>query len=1392
MSYHDLGDLLERLFARLNAANAVPSPTEVWADCVQDIHNLLESNGIREEFTDLGNGIQLPKALEAARLLQNLRQRFDADGRTNRLVGRIRAAVVEKQRPARNVTRNTILSSESVAGDIVQLTPDSFMSFSRFQVDGWERVLNTINNREGIVVVAPTGSGKTEVFLMPVIYAIAQSIRQNPGNPHRFVLLYPRVALLKDQLARIFRYVHHAEQASLTTGQLSLLGTQSVEQGIVIGFQFGGICANASETLDNRDVFEEDGTFKIVDQCPICNQGKLKADRDRRSNRYRSRNVPSGVTLLYCDNPTCGNGSEFRVSIAKNDHAISRPHILVTTAESLDRLYLNPKPDFENYLRQLTGIVFDEVHLYYSIYGVHIHNLVNRLEEWQNGQRLAKIASSATISDPQRFAANFFYGQPHYPVFVHDAGAKDSEGQFIYEQEFAGLEVLFFLQSPEGRTNAGAAPTLIQSVMAMGHGVLGNDDRAIVFSDSLDMSGRLTAQIKDAEENKRLWEFRTISNAIRFQNTACPGTAPSECPIYLAGECWRGILGNQDCFQFIDALREVPLNIVSVSSKQQNDYRDGDIIVATPTLEVGVDDERIKSTIHYLPPRTVFSFIQKRGRAGRKIREEESNIAYTLMVLDTTPSSQFYFFRRNRLINGSYELPLNPQNEVVRGMHNLIQRERDHMAQRFQEVSRDNPVIEGIWRWVWETLNQCPILRRYYGQQLAELNQFPRNTTDQGRVKHTLRDWIESEKQLLGNYLSLEQLLERIQEESPEELHNTVQQSINAVNAFLSHQGVSADDVRRQLGRLDIELGTIYYRDEANQELLNQITAIQSQVRQTWLSLRRQQSWRIELRHVECLYDFFRALERLCEPRILSIPPDVLKIVLQALFYLYLGLDETDEPEGGWFRGEYYQYYIPNAYFQTVKPIIIEARYLVISRPNSDLYQESLTELSTTFIPYKTVYRYRPNPESRPNPDISYLTVLSLEHRPDWVSDDLQTVNVRLRSEGVTREGVQFPKKVYVKFIESDPEGQQIVAFCPRCYAIHNFRNRRCNGHQELQRVKLYAEPIVERSYEGLVEPRQITGSLSIIEKMKGTTTVRGSSVEARRVFWDAQVRFYRYIANARPYAFNALYDTPVQYGIPTKGITWNLARVVEQILQDNNLRQRVEQVVINGTHKELNEALILHTAAHLLHRAIAAISGVNEQELEYSFREATPDNPPQVVVWERYEGGAGISEVFENTLRSNPIEVYQELLASVLCPVNLAENPNRISAEQLRSELAQRWCLSEDNELIVRVVEEAEAERQVQVQQQEQEEEERMMCRPPQGHDGCPACIHTTYCTERHNQDMSVSRLVGEAILRCLVKRLNRGENEALIEEAISQNLTLPRTLIADPVQGIFNVLLL
>lgn len=267
---------------------------------------------------------------------------------------------------------------------------------------------------------------------------------------------------------------------------------------------------------------------------------------------------------------------------------------------------------------------------------------------------------------------------------------------------------------------------------------------------------------------------------------------------------------------------------------------------------------------------------------------------------------------------------------------------------------------------------------------------------------------------------------------------------------------------------------------------------------------------------------------------------------------------------------------------------------------------------------------------------------------------------------------------------------------------------------------------------------------MSVLSKMKGSTTVRGSSVEARRVYFDESAGYYRLIRRSQNTQFNfdALYEHPLRYTIPTKGISWNLHEVVVKILQDKSLAQRVQDIVVNNQRKSLNPDLILHSAAHILQRAIAAISGVNEQELEYWY--SLEKN--EVVVWERFEGGAGICEIFENVIHTDPHRVYEELLASVLCPIDCSETHDRIDSD-LGTELSRVWDLSQSSELISRVLQEAKSESQVRMRQQA--EEDRMLCRPPQGYDGCPACIHTTDCLERNQQALGVSRLVGEAIMR-------------------------------------------
>jgi hypothetical protein len=1358
MSFEGLQELLHSMFSQMNAANGVSQPTEIWNAYQEEILALAESPdpNIRKIFTAFGDDIVLPQPIEAARILQNLRQRFSIDEEGRRLVGRIRTETVLRTRPKRDVPRESLIgNAEKIAG----LTPANFTTFSQFHINGWDRVLHTIRDRDGLVIVAPTGSGKTEVFLLPLIYAIVRAITREEKNIPRFVLLYPRVALLKDQLARIFQYVHNAEQAfiSLQPTLSTLFGSNPLkdqkisDKGIIIGFQFGGIYASTDDTKANRDLFTDDLTFRVVDACPVCNQGKLKA--------YRTE---KGVTRMRCG--ACM--AEFRTSISKKDHARTFPHLMVTTAESLDRIYLNP--EFEGYLKKLSGVVLDEAHLYHSLYGAHIHHLIREIEELQGGS-LAKIAISATISSPERFVSKLFYGKEDHPLTI--LSPQDEEGVPN------GLEVLYFLQSPEEGRRPGAAPTLIQTVLATGHALQRVQDRTLVFTDSLDMAGRLEAQIRNAETerwndinrgHRGLWEFRTIRNVLSFHDHDCPRTNPANCPnIYGQGECWRGVLGGKACCQSIDGLREQALNIIQVSSHQQNRYWQGDIVVTTPTLEVGVDDEHIKSTIHYLPPRTVFSFTQRRGRAGRKGGEVTS----TIMVLGNTPSDNFYFFRRNRLLYGSYELPLNPSNPVLQHMHDRLRHERQRMK---EYIEREHSLQRGIWAWIWGTLKQCQLISNHYREKLStfqacSISDLKKYFNEQ---KKYLRTWVSEEKSALNSYLSLRWILREIEDEAPDQLQSLALEATQAVDQLLTNQGVSVEEVGKKLKALDDELSDLInkliYEDGGDQVTAKYLMVLQGKVKNTWNALK-QQKQGIETENAERLFDFFRALEEIYadgKPWILNSVPDVIKIVLQALFYLHLGIGD-DEDFNCQSRVDFF---IPQTYFQEVKPIVLEIHYQGDKEP--ELHEEDISSTASLLVPYKPLYRYHPHP---------YLSMIETEHNPAWVSDDRQIVRIRLRGEGQYRGDTFTPQKIYAKALKGDEQGQQIVKMCMGCYAVYSIsRQRPC--HDSLRTVKLYAEPLIQREYHAK-RTRPITQRFQFTEKVEGTTTVGGADVRAHAAIMNGD----QYIISRSPLrAFQALYESPIRYSLTTNGIVWNLAGIVDALITDTTLQEQLEQILIDGRPKSLNEELVLHTAAHMLQKAVASISGVGEQVLEYSFNL----QKQEVIVWERYEGGVGISEVFENALRERPLEVYRELLASILCLVDLAERDNWTSFEQLQTELANKWRLLANDEVITNIVREASSERQI--QSQRQNEESRLVCHPPQGHDGCPACIQTTSCTGRNEQSLRVSRLVGEIIMTHFIRSVSRDELQSLVDESTHHNLVLPTVLQETSSGEMFDILLL
>ena len=170
MSYFDLLHLLQKMFQEININNGVNNPDKLMATYDQEINPLWQDSGLQKDFVELGADTYIPKPVEVARVLRLLKRRMRAGDGGKPLVGRIRAEVLEKRRPLYDQDR---VNLSGIAKEIARTAKADMSSFSKFQVEGWMEVNQAIEDLEGMVIVAPTGSGKTEVFLMPVIWRVA-------------------------------------------------------------------------------------------------------------------------------------------------------------------------------------------------------------------------------------------------------------------------------------------------------------------------------------------------------------------------------------------------------------------------------------------------------------------------------------------------------------------------------------------------------------------------------------------------------------------------------------------------------------------------------------------------------------------------------------------------------------------------------------------------------------------------------------------------------------------------------------------------------------------------------------------------------------------------------------------------------------------------------------------------------------------------------------------------------------------------------------------------------------------------------------------------------------------------------------------------------------------
>lgn len=583
------------------------------------LQDVLDPDGLLDRLVELGLILETPtgnfrsRSAETVRLLATLRQAF----RNEEILGG-RPLVLDYRflhRPRRRPRRD--LSAEDLEASLQSLLGRSGLSafkhlvppsVSAFQDRSTRQILSALRSSDasGVVVTAGTGSGKTLAFYMPMLAWICD---QTPQDQSVLALaLYPRNELLKDQLRTLVSYALGLREAEAITNHVSL------------ATWFGPTPQSAKLVREGK----VDSWRKVSGGylCPFlqCPSG----DCENGSMIWPDQQLRNDVELLRCT--TCGTevpGAVLRITrqSARSDPAT----IMLTTTESLNRQLASPgnlrafgvKP------ASLRAVLLDEVHTYEGTTGAQNAYLMRRLRH-ALGYSPLWAGLSATLTG----AADFF------ARFVDlDAGQVSVVEPDPSELEESGAEYLLALRhNPHG--NTGTLSTTIQTAMVLSRsldpmtgnpfnppvdseGIAGS--RLFVFTDKLDSTNRLYWDLLDAEgwawPTKVKQGDRPLTLAhLRSQGQSALPTGQRQDPLLRdqQGQLWwlAESLGHE-----IES--DVQKRIGRTSSQDSGVTADADIVVATASLEVGFDDDRVGAVLQHKAPHDAAQFLQRKGRAGR-------------------------------------------------------------------------------------------------------------------------------------------------------------------------------------------------------------------------------------------------------------------------------------------------------------------------------------------------------------------------------------------------------------------------------------------------------------------------------------------------------------------------------------------------------------------------------------------------------------------------------------------------------------------------------------------------------------------------------------------------------------------------------------------------------
>jgi ATP-dependent helicase Lhr and Lhr-like helicase len=656
----------------------------------------------------------------AVHLYRNLRQWMHGQSLNNSrtLISDFRFLRRTRRYPKRDQEIGNLIRSWSSDGLItpsielaIRAQVGSF-HLSGFQKRATERILGawTRHNKRVVhssatIICSGTGSGKTLSFYLPALSCLAADLGSDSSARVKILAIYPRKELLKDQFNETW-------QACRRLGELT---ESTAGRKIRIGALFSDVPESiryASEKL----VYTNSGLIKCS---TISCGGEM---------RWTEEDIGKSREILTCSQCGAKVGND-EIMLTRKSMQDSPPDILFTTTEMLNQQMGNPwrqKLFGINTDKPVPVVLLDEVHTYGGNQGAQTAFLLRR---WMKMARTSPhfVGLSATLVDAENFFSRLTGTIPSRVRLIEPL-----EEEMIEE----GAEYLVALRGDPVSQTALLSTTIQASMLTRrildnhqvkpSSGLWGS--KSFVFTDDLDVNNRLYSQLADAEgwwqRGKNLIPNRNGPLAqLRNPNRE---DSPSQHELSIFGQDWSALQHNGFSLDGNDRGR------VSRTSSQDSGVKsNSDIVIATASLEVGYNDQAVGAVIQHKSPRTVASYLQRKGRAGR------TRIMRPWMIAILSD------FGRDRVTYQHYEKLLDPEIELqglpIKNSH--IQRMQAAMA----TLNWMETKLDGVH--LWAKLNK-PQDNGNLDKKLEKLIGIIEDVLHPGIVQNELRDYLQDSLKL--------------------------------------------------------------------------------------------------------------------------------------------------------------------------------------------------------------------------------------------------------------------------------------------------------------------------------------------------------------------------------------------------------------------------------------------------------------------------------------------------------------------------------------------------------------------------------------------------------------------------------------------------------------------